>query len=161
MAVHADEQLIAHVHAAQDHVLTAVEGLTPAQLEQVVVPSGWSIARLLSHLTFDDEIFWIHAILTGLPEGIDQVQDGWRAQAAPGEAVVRYREAVLASRELIAAADLDAPPRWWPSEDVFPFPAFGTGRDCVWRLLTETLTHAGHLDIVRELLDGRQHLVVG
>jgi hypothetical protein len=27
-------------------------------------------------------------------------------------------------------------------------------------VITETATHAGHLDAVRELIDGRQHLVV-
>jgi hypothetical protein len=31
----------------------------------------------------------------------------------------------------------------------------------VLRLLMETATHAGHLDIARERIDGRQHLVVG
>jgi len=31
----------------------------------------------------------------------------------------------------------------------------------VFRLLIETATHAGHLDLAREGIDGRQHLVVG
>jgi hypothetical protein len=31
----------------------------------------------------------------------------------------------------------------------------------VFRVLVETATHAGHLDMARERIDGHQHLVVG
>ncbi|MCY1675646.1 DUF664 domain-containing protein [Pseudarthrobacter sp. SL88] len=34
-----------------------------------------------------------------------------------------------------------------------------TGREVLVRVLAETSVHAGHLDIVRELIDGHQHIV--
>ncbi|MDI3194436.1 DUF664 domain-containing protein [Pseudarthrobacter sp. AL07] len=34
------------------------------------------------------------------------------------------------------------------------------GREILFRVLAETSVHAGHLDIVRELIDGHQNLVV-
>lgn len=156
----AHRSLLAQVEAAQRHVLATVEGLTTGGLERVVVPSGWSMTAMLTHLTYDVEIFWIHAILVGESTGIERVRDGWATRDAPAEAVSRYREAAAHSCDLVAAADLDAEPAWWPPSQVFPFPPFADGWACVHRLLSETTTHAGHLDVVRELIDGRQHLVV-
>ena len=80
------------------------------------------MARLPNHLAFDDETFWISAVLGG--------------------------------------SDLDAPPRWQPSADVFGGPPLRNGRGVVLRVLTETSAHSGHLDIVRELLADHQNLVV-
>ena len=158
---HARGAILAALDGERDHVLAAVDGLDPEQLRRVVVPSGWSVAQLLNHLTYDDEVFWIQAIVGGRREAVDQVQDGWAVPVTDGaEAVERYRSAVARSREVLAAADLAAAPAWWPPVEVFPFPAFGSNLACVLRVLTETATHAGHLDVVRELIDGRQHLVV-
>jgi hypothetical protein len=41
-----------------------------------------------------------------------------------------------------------------------PLPGLRQARACVLRLLVETATHAGHLDLARESIDGHQHLVV-
>lgn len=155
------ELLLGHLDHEREHVLAAVEGLSEDELTRVVAPSGWSIAALLSHLTYDDEIFWIQAIVGGDDAALDQIQDGWQAPFESGAAAVaRYREAVERSRTLLAETDLTQPPAWWPPEEVFPFGAFQDGQQCVFRVLVETATHAGHLDVVREQLDGRQHLVV-
>ena len=154
--------LLDHLRAERRHVLDAVDGLDEPDLVRPVAPSGWSVAQLLNHLTYDDEIFWGGAIAAGDEECIGLVQDGWAAPVAMGaEAVDRYRRWTGRTDELLAELDLDAPPRWWPPEEVFPFPPFADARTCVLRLLVETATHAGHLDIVREQIDGRQHLVVG
>jgi hypothetical protein len=148
--------------AERSHVLAAVDGLGEEDLTRVVTPSGWSIARLLNHLTYDDEIFWLGAIVGGDEESIGLVRDGWNAPVGSGaEAIARYRRRVERSDDLLAEVDLDAPPRWWPPAEVFGFPPFAEARRCVYRVLVETATHAGHLDIVREGIDGRQHLVVG
>lgn len=154
--------LLAHLDAERSHVLAAVEGLGENDLTRAVAPSGWSIAQMLNHLTYDDEIFWGCAILGGDEEAIGLVQDGWKVPVTSGaDAVEQYRRWRRCSDAVLAEVDLDAAPRWWPSQDVFPFPAFADARRCVFRLLVETATHAGHLDIVREHIDGRQHLVVG
>lgn len=153
--------LVAHLEAERQHVLAAVEGLSEADGTRVVAPSGWSVAQLLQHLTFDDEIFWIGAILGGDAEGIGLIQDGWQVPVTSlADAVATYRHWVERSNSVLAQVDLDAAPRWWPSAEIFPFPPFRDARAVVFRVLVETATHAGHLDIVREQLDGHQHLVV-
>lgn len=154
--------LIGQVVEQQEHVLAAVQGLDSAALSRAVAPSGWSAVSLLGHLTFDDEIFWIHAILAGEPDAVDQIRDGWsEAPQDPRDAVERYRRACLNTRAILEDADLHGPPRWWSPAEGFPFPAFESGWQCVFRLLAETAVHAGHLDLCRELIDGRQHLVLG
>ena len=154
--------LVEQLEAARAHVLASVDGLDENQLTSVHAPVGWSISQLLNHLTFDDEIFWVQAVVGGDSAAIARVQDGWRVPVTHGAAAVEgYRSAVGRSREVLAGVDLGASPAWWPPPEVFPFPAFATNLQCVLRVLTETATHAGHLDIVRELIDGRQHLVLG
>ncbi len=154
--------LLAHLDAERSHVLAAVEGLSEKDLTRPAAPSGWSIAQLLNHLTYDDEIFWGGAILGGAEECIGLIQDGWKVPVTSGaEAIAEYRRWQQHNDPLLAEVNLDAPPRWWPPEDVFPFPPFADARDCLLRLLMETATHAGHLDLAREHIDGRQHLVVG
>jgi hypothetical protein len=153
--------LLGHLKAEREHVLAAVDGLEEAKLTRVVARSGWSIAQLLNHLTYDDEIFWGCAIIGADEEGIGLIQDGWKAPVTSGaEAVARYRHWSSRADSVLAEADLDGPPRWWPSDDVFPFPPFADIRQCLLRLLLETSTHAGHLDMAREGIDGHQHLVV-
>lgn len=154
--------LLAHLDTERAHVLAAVDGLGEADLTRVVAPSGWSIAQLLHHLTYDDEIFWAGAILGGDRECIALLQDGWSVPVVSGaDAVARYRHWTRRSAAVLADVDLDSAPRWWPPDEVFAFPPFADARACVLRLLVETATHAGHLDIVREQIDGRRHLVVG
>ena len=151
----------AQIIAAQDHILEAIEGLDAAALTREVAPSGWSIANLLGHLAYDDEIFWGAAILGGDEEAIGLVQDGWQVPVTRGaDAIATYRRWTMRVDDLLADLDLDSAPKWWPGPDVFPFPAFETSREVVLRLLTETATHAGHLDLAREHIDGHQHLVV-
>ena len=154
--------LLNHLDAEREHVLAAVEGLSERDLTRTAAPSGWSIARLLNHLTYDDEIFWAGAIRGRDEECIGLIQDGWSVPVTSGaEAIAQYRHWRRRSDAVLAEVDLDAPPRWWPPAQVFPFPPFTDARGCVFRLLMETATHAGHLDIAREGIDGRQHLVVG
>jgi len=45
-------------------------------------------------------------------------------------------------------------PAWWPAEIFSDLPSRGL-RDAILHVITETAYHAGHLDVVRELIDGR------
>ncbi len=153
--------LIAHLQSERAHVLAAVDGLAEDDLTRAVAPSGWSMAQLLQHLTYDDEIFWVNAILGADDDAIGLVQDGWSVPVTSGaDAVAAYQRWAERSNAVLAEVDLDAAPRWWPPAEVFGFPRFADARGCVYRVLVETATHAGHLDLVREGVDGHQHLVV-
>lgn len=155
------DALLTHLQSERTHVLATVEGLAEEDLTRAVAPSGWSMAQLLQHLTYDDEIFWVSAILGADEEAIGLVQDGWAVPVTSGaDAVATYRHWAERSDAVLAEVDLDAAPAWWPPAEVFPFPRFADARGCVYRVLVETATHAGHLDLVRETVDGHQHLVV-
>ena len=156
-----DAQLLTELTNARTHVLNAVDGLAESAMSQAMVPSGWTITRLLNHLAFDDEMFWISAVLSGDARAIGALRNGWAANPMTGtEAIRLYREEIVRSNEVVAHADLDAPPRWWPPAHEFDAPSMRNGREVVFRVLVETSVHAGHLDIVRELIDGHQNLVV-
>ncbi|WP_123915313.1 DUF664 domain-containing protein [Georgenia muralis] len=107
--------LLAHLDTERDHVLAAVAGLGEDDLTRTVMPSGWSIAQMLNHLTYDVEIFWAGAIVGGDTECIGLVQDGWKAQVTTGAAAVeQYRRRRGRRDAVLAEADLDASPAWWP-----------------------------------------------
>jgi hypothetical protein len=76
------------------------------------------------------------------------------------EVVADYRLAIGASEEIVAMRSLDDPPAqpegWW-SEAGVRLPDL---RAVLMHVLVETSTHAGQLDAVRELLDGRQYVVM-
>lgn len=157
-----DDLLLAQLAAERRHVLRAVDGLEEEAMSRVVVPSGWTITRLLNHLALDDEMFWIAAVLGGDPGAIEALHDGWASDPMTGaDAVEVYTREIARSDEILRRIDLDSPPLWTPPPSVFDGPLPGNGREIVFRVLAETSVHAGHLDIVRELIDGHQNLVVG
>lgn len=149
---------------ARQHVLDQLEGLTDDQLRRPVLPSGWSCLGLVRHLTLSDERYWFEVVVDGgvldfWPEGEngDWVVD----PDEPADVVLdAYRAAIERSEAIVAASPLSEPPRrpepWWEEAGL----AFPDVRTVLVHVLVETATHAGHLDAVRELIDGRQHLVL-
>ena len=158
------ELLIAYLGSQRRHVLGIVDGLDDADLRRPVLPSGWSPLTMLSHLTHDDELFWFGAVVAGDEDVVARVltADGWSVpdDVAPADVLAAYRDQTLRSDEILRAADLDAPPAWWP-EDLFGEWRLESVREIVLHVLVETAAHAGHLDAARELIDGRQWMVQG
>ncbi len=150
---------------AREHVLAAVDGLDADALRRPVAPSGWTCLSLLHHLTLDVERFWFAAIVAAEPAAISEIVDGqvdaWQVgpEVAASAIVEGYRSAVGRAEAILAVTDLDAAPGWWP-EHLFGSWRYDTVRQILLHVLSETATHAGHLDIVRELIDGHQHLVL-
>ncbi|WP_165831794.1 DUF664 domain-containing protein [Brachybacterium endophyticum] len=153
--------LLDALDAERAHVLATVRAIGDADATRVIPPVTWSITRMLGKLTFDDEIFWIGAVLSGNAEAISSLRNGWTdgATSLP-EALDDYQRAVESSRSALESFDPSAPPRWTPPPDVFGGAVPATQAALVTRVLVETATHAGHLDIVRESIDGHRHLVV-
>jgi uncharacterized damage-inducible protein DinB len=152
--------LLDQLAAQRQHVLGIVEGLSEEQLRRPLLPSGWHCLGLIKHLTVSDEHYWFRCVVAGEPwESIPN--EDW--QVAPHESAADvfagYREAARRSDAVIAAADLDAAPAqpdpvWHSWGRDFP-----DVRTVLLHVVTETAVHAGHLDAVRELIDGRQWVV--
>ena len=146
------------------HILGQLDGLDDEQLRRPVLPSGWSCLGLVRHLTLSDERYWFEVVVAGGP--LDFWPDGenadWRVDPAESAEHVldAYHAAIARSDEIIAARSLDDAPAqpedWWESSGLH-FPDL---RTVVVHVLVETATHAGHLDAVRELIDGKQYLVL-
>ena len=140
--------LAAALATSRRHVLRQVEGLDDAALRRPLLPSGWSALGLIRHLTLSDERYWFEVVVAGHPMD-------WWPEGPNGDWRVSPDES---GDDIIAAHSLDAAPRrrepGWDTDD---FPDL---RSILQHVIIETATHAGHLDAHRELLDGRQHLVL-
>jgi hypothetical protein len=158
-------RLLDSLERQRNHVVGILEGLSENQLRQPILPSGWSALGMVRHLALDDEHYWFRCIVAGetldfFPERSDDDRSAW--QVSPGETAEQvfdlYRDEVVRSNAVIAATPLDAPPRqrdrWWGDWEVPDF------RFIILHVITETACHAGHLDAARELLDGRQWIVL-
>ncbi|MFI7289098.1 DinB family protein [Streptomyces anulatus] len=129
----------------RDSVAAKVEGAPEPEVRAAGVPSGTNLLGLLSHLTSVERSLFLG----------DRVAD-WPAtfHAAPAdsvaEVVARYREAVAEANDALdTCADLGAPvPRPRPED---PAPSV---RWALTHMIEETGRHAGHADVLRELIDG-------
>ncbi|MEU8506680.1 DinB family protein [Streptomyces brevispora] len=156
--------LLSCLDGQRRHVLEMVGGLDADTLRRPVLPSGWSCLGLVQHLALDVERFWFGAVFAGdraVIAALDEIDDAW--QVAPGvtdtEVLDRYRAEAELANAVVTAADAGAPLAWWPHE-LFGEPHLHTLRDILLHVIAETACHAGHLDAARELIDGRQWLVL-
>lgn len=158
------EILSAALTAQREHVLGILDGLSDELLRTPVLPSGWTPLGLVQHLALDVEQFWFRMVVAGEPEDRGAVGDGataaWQVPAGvPADAVLDgYRREIERADAIIAATPLDAGLAWWPG--FFPGFRYHDLRRVIVHVLTETATHAGHLDAVRELIDGRTWLLL-
>jgi hypothetical protein len=156
--------LLSRLTGQREHVLAQLEGLTDDQLRRPVLPSGWSCLGLVRHLTLSDERYWFEVVVAGEPMDFWPEGDNGDWLVEPdesGQAVLAaYRAAIARADEIITARQLDDPPKqpeqWW-AETGLSFPDL---HSIIVHVLVETSVHAGHLDAVRELLDGRQYIVL-
>lgn len=157
--------LLSYLNAQRDHVLGILEGLDEEALRRPVLPSGWSCLGLLRHLALDDERFWFRGVVAGEQSVIDEVSgvpgDAWQVGPdVPAEAVFDlYRQEIERANAIITATPLDTAPAWWPAE-LFGDWRLDDLREVILHVMTETATHAGHLDAARELIDGKRWLVL-
>jgi len=157
--------LLLYLSAQRAHVLGILEGLDEDALRRPVLPSGWTCLGLVRHLALDVERFWFRCVVAGERAVIDGLadapDDAWHVGAdVPAAAVFDvYRQEIDRANAIITATPLDAAPTWWP-DDLFGDFRLRTLREIMLHVMTETACHAGHLDAVRELIDGRRWLIL-
>jgi hypothetical protein len=153
-----------YLDGQRQHILGCLDGLSDADLHRGVLPSGWSCLGLVRHLALDVEQFWFRAVVAGEQDVIDSVttrpDDAWHVgvDVPPADVVDLYRRETKLANTVLARASLDAAPAWWP--DFFGDFRLDTVREVTLHVLAETACHAGHLDAARELIDGRQWMVL-
>jgi uncharacterized damage-inducible protein DinB len=150
--VERERAALLHFLAAQRSAAVAVlAGLSEKDARRSVVPSGWTPLSLTVHLA-DVERHWF-AFALGGDVAHTPVQP--EAPSTLDDAVAAYRAEIERSDRLLAGFALDDPPTEVPAE----LPGeIRTVRDVLLHVIEEVARHAGHLDIARELLDGRTGL---
>lgn len=140
----------------RDAVLRKVGDVSSRVATTSPLRSGTTIAGLVKHLALVEDS-WFHERFAG-NEPLEpwasapwDDDNDWEFHSAAdddfGEVVALYRAACDRSRAAIVGRDLDEPAAGSPTR---PF----TLRFAVVHLVEETARHLGHLDILREYLDG-------
>jgi hypothetical protein len=158
-----------YLQGARDALVWKLDGLSEYEVRQPLTPTGTNLLGLVKHLAtgeigyfgvtfgrpFGEQLPWIPDVGDFDAEALGPdvlVADLWAtADESREEIVGLYRRGWTHSDATIEALDLDAPGRvpWWgPS---------GPEVTLHWilvHMIAETHRHAGHADIVRELIDG-------
>ncbi|MET7617588.1 DinB family protein [Streptomyces sp. NPDC005408] len=134
----------------RDVVLWKLDGLDEEQLRRPMTPSGTSLLGLVKHLAAV-EYGWFCETFGREMEPLPDLEDDADMRVEPGESAAdivafygRAREAADRAIDELALDDLGT--AW-----------FGDAVSMRWvliHMLEETARHAGHMDILRELLDG-------
>lgn len=160
------EVLQRYLQEGRDALLWKLDDLAEYDVRRPMVPTGTNLLGLVKHLAgveagyfgevfdrpFDEPLPW-------MAEDAEPNADLWATPDESRDGIVElYRRVWRHADATIEGLDLDAVGRvpWWPD-----------GRDVVSlhlvlvHVATETHRHAGHADIVRELIDGAAGLRTG
>jgi hypothetical protein len=167
--------LLGFLQDQRDAVLRIVEGLPEDAWQKPVVPSGWTVAGMLWHLG-GVEHHWLQRVVTGVteePPG-DKEADGEAGEEEGGgydpeaaftcdwpsaDLIANYRDECRRSDEVLAVTLLSAAPRGLEFHHDPEYTKEITNvRWIVLHVIEETAAHSGHLEIARELLDGKIRL---
>lgn len=126
-----------------------LEDLDAEQLRWKPTPAANSLGVIVVHLGYSERL-WFRAIAAGEPMDMEwrthmfDLPEGWGVD----EVIAFYkRESALADALFDQLPSLDAP----SGADFRPT----TCRWALFHMIEETARHVGHMDITRELLDGR------
>jgi uncharacterized damage-inducible protein DinB len=148
-----------YLQAAREALLWKLEGLSEYDIRRPMTSTGTNLLGLVKHvasveLGYFGETFGRPADepLPWFAPGAEPNADMWATAGESREQIIGLYHRVWAhSDATINALPLEAPGRvpWWPDERN---PV--TLHQILVRMVAETSRHAGHADIVRELIDG-------
>lgn len=154
-----------YLQGARDVLLWKLESLSEYDIRRPLTPTGTNLLGLVKHsATFELEYFGPvfdrpHGVpLPWLADDAGPNADMWATPEQTRDQIVGlYRSAWQHADETIAALPLDAPGRvpWWGKNGEV------TLHHILVHMTAETQRHAGHADIVRELIDGAVGLLRG
>jgi uncharacterized damage-inducible protein DinB len=149
-----------YLQAARDALVWKLERLSEYDVRRPMTPTGTNLLGLVKHLAYVEVGYFGETF--GRPdsdtpawsedEGFEPNWDMWATAEESREQIVgQYRRAWAHADATIAALPLDAAGcvPWWDGER-----ASVTLHRVLIHMIAETNRHAGHADIVRELIDG-------
>jgi Protein of unknown function (DUF664) len=146
-----------YLQAGREALLWKIDGLSEYDIRRPLTPTGTNLLGLIKHVAgvetgyfgdtfgrpFDDPLPWSQD---------EPNSDMWATADESREQIVGlYHRAWAHSDETIAALALEAIGQvpWWPADR-----SEVTLHRILVHMIAETHRHAGHADIVRELIDG-------
>jgi uncharacterized damage-inducible protein DinB len=145
------ENLKSSLDRHRDVVLWKLEGLDEEQVRRPMTPSGTNLLGMTKHLA-SVEYGWFCRTFgrasDAVPYDDDDPDADMRAESheTTADIVAYYRRAREAADRTIDELDLDALGTSWRGVTV-------SLRWVLLHMIEETARHAGHMDIVRELID--------
>ena len=148
-----------YLQVARDVLVWKLEGLPEYDVRRPLTPTGTNLLGLIKHLASVELGYFGDTFgrpsgepLPWFEPGAEPNADMWAtAGESRGQIVGLYHRAWAHSDATIGALALDATGRvpWWPEDrrEV-------TLHQILVHMIAETHRHAGHADIVRELIDG-------
>lgn len=151
--------LLRYLESARESVLWKLDGLSEYDVRRPMVPTGTNLLGLVKHLAsieigYFGETFGrpFEETLPWLEDGAEPNADMWATADESREQIVDlYHRACAHSDTTIETLPIDGIGHvaWWPPERQ----AVTLHRILV-HVIAETNRHAGHADVVRELIDG-------
>lgn len=149
-----------YLQQARDSLVRSLEGLPEHDVRRPFTPTGTNLLGIVKHLVGVEVGYLVESVGREAPllpwnedGSVWEGADMWaRADESREWILGLYRTAWQLSDASIADLPLDAPATvaWWPEERRVT--TFG---HVLVRTLTDTAQHAGHADILRELVDGQ------
>jgi hypothetical protein len=146
------ESLQASLNRHRDAVVWKLQGLDDAELRRAMLPSGNTLLGLVKHLA-TWEYIWICRTFGQPTEQlpIDEGDDYADVRIDPGDSTAGilafYSRSRAAADQVIGGVDLDEVGTTMFGDTV-------SLRWAVIHILEDTARHAGHVDVMRELIDG-------
>jgi hypothetical protein len=146
------ESLQASLNRHRDAVVWKLQGLDDTELRRAMLPSGNTLLGMVKHLA-TWEYIWICRTFGHPTEQlpIDEGDDYADVRIDPGDSTAGilafYSRSRAAADQVIGGVDLDEAGTTMFGDTV-------SLRWAVIHILEDTARHAGHIDIMRELIDG-------
>jgi hypothetical protein len=149
--------LIRYLNAGRHALVWKLEGLSEYDIRRPMVPTGTNLLGLVKHVATVEAGYLGVTFGRPFPDPMPWADDEnnadmWATAAEPSDYLIGlYRKVWAWSDETIETNRLDTVGRvpWWPPEK-----REVTLHGVLVHMIAETERHAGHADIVRELIDG-------
>ena len=137
--------LVGFLDYLRESVIAKVEGAPEPQVRTPGVQSGTNLLGLLNHLTNVERFMFLGEQVTDWPATFHAAPD-----STVNSLTAEYRSVTARANEaIVACTDLESPCARPMRQGKPP-----SMRWALTHMIEETARHAGHMDILRELIDG-------